>query len=499
MKRIFGAITKACCLLMWGPVAMHCSTGSPKNAPVKAVIDKPLPKNLDPFVQKSRLKGSTFIEVAEVKAQKDGLLYFCTGVQGLRIVDATNPEQMKALSTVRSILSHSKFARCQHLALGDKHVFVTNKGDEIQPTPFVSMVSLGDSPKEVSVFTKQGHTFEGIDAEGSDVYVAMHGKGVMRLKQNQDTLSEVTTLKDGLKNAWAVDVVGDLLYVADGENGLVIYDVSKKNAPTALGHIALEGVSQGLQVIDNVAFIAAGSAGLIAVDVSTPSQPQHLATHDTPGIALQVSIAGDIAYVADWSSVQLIDVKTPKAPRPFQSEHIKTQKKFSRVLGVSAQGGNVFVGEWTGMYAFQSDPNQKAPDLTVSQSELNFGKAVPGTPKMLTLTLNNNGTDTWMTTDFKVSENFSTTQTQLNLEPGEQKNIEITFNSTKEDEVKGSIEIHSNDPDEPVKRVLLRANPKGLGVGNKAKNVALRLLEGGVWESSAKRNKIIVLSYFATF
>ena len=480
-------------------LAFHCSGSQPPKPPIPVPNGEQPGQFQDPFIQRSRLEGSTFIEVAEIKTREDGTLFFCTGVQGLRIVDAKDPSNMESIATVSSSLSHPRFPRCQHVALGEETVFVTNKGDEIQPTPFVSMVTTSGTPREVSVFKKPGYSFEGIDSEGDYVYVAMHGHGVLVLRSDNNTLAEVTTFATGLTNAWSVDVLNDVLYIADGASGLVTYNVSNKTSPTLLGHIDLDGVAQSIQVIGNIAYIAAGSAGLITVDVSDPANPRILATIDTPGSALQVSVSQSIAYVADWNDVRLIDVQNPKTPKTIQSERIKTGESFSRVLGVSSLGRNAFIGEWTGMYAYEHRPSIKAPDLLISQRNLNFGKVDVGQKENQTLFIENNGDARLVAYDITTSEGFSVKQNRISLKPGESGFVEVSFEPTEDEEKSGSLRIRSDDPDETTKDVPLKANADGLGVGNQAEEVELRLLKGELWNSSAVRNKVIVLAYFATF
>ena len=70
-----------------------------------------------------------------------------------------------------------------------------------------------------------------------------------------------------------IDVIGDTAYVADGNLGLVILDVTIKAAPIALGICDTPGAAFGVHVSGDYAYIADYEEGLQIIDVSTSSSP----------------------------------------------------------------------------------------------------------------------------------------------------------------------------------------------------------------------------------
>lgn len=115
--------------------------------------------------------------------------------------------------------------------------------------------------------------------------------------------------------ARALALVGAHLLVADGTNGLLVYDVSEPRAPTRLATVPTEWSVNDVAVVADRAFLAEGARGLRILDLSDPSSPEPLGRAETPGDALAVAVAGDRAYVADWGTgVRVVDVSDPTAP-----------------------------------------------------------------------------------------------------------------------------------------------------------------------------------------
>jgi len=149
-------------------------------------------------------------------------------------------------------------------------------------------------------------------------------------------------------------LAGDYLYIADGDNGLVVADVTDPGLPEVVGHLALPGHAYSIDVFGSYVyigdkedtlrvisvvdpenpsevgkcpvgdealdvcvvgtnvFVAARGVGLVSVDVSTPSLPSIMDTFNTAGFSYDVYVSGDYAYVADATKgVRVIDVSDP--------------------------------------------------------------------------------------------------------------------------------------------------------------------------------------------
>jgi hypothetical protein len=113
-------------------------------------------------------------------------------------------------------------------------------------------------------------------------------------------------------------VVGNLAFVADGENGLRIVDLSKMPQVKEVGSFMppRERVDvREVEVRGAYAYVAAGYSGVSVVDISDPSQPHEVAHHATPRSATDITLSGDYAFVGDSRWLRVIDVSIPSSPK----------------------------------------------------------------------------------------------------------------------------------------------------------------------------------------
>ena len=116
-------------------------------------------------------------------------------------------------------------------------------------------------------------------------------------------------------NASGVQVVGNYAYVADGNSGLQIIDISNPNAPVLAGSYDTSGAARGVQVVGNYAYVADGNSGLQIINISNPITPVLAGSYDTRGYASRVQVAGNYAYVAGGNSgLQIINISNPITP-----------------------------------------------------------------------------------------------------------------------------------------------------------------------------------------
>ena len=121
-------------------------------------------------------------------------------------------------------------------------------------------------------------------------------------------------------HSYAVAVQGPIAYLGVGPR-LVLLDVSDPARPAVLGRTGvLPGVVQGVAVSGSHAYVAAGDGGLRVVDVSDPAHPREVGSCDTPGEAWGVAVSGSYAYVAAGDAgLRIVDVSDPAHPREVGS------------------------------------------------------------------------------------------------------------------------------------------------------------------------------------
>jgi subtilisin-like proprotein convertase family protein len=126
-----------------------------------------------------------------------------------------------------------------------------------------------------------------------------------------DGLSE--TLRAFDVTVW--DATGPFAYVAAGDAGMMVIDLSRPEMPRTIATLPTPGVAQDITLVGDTAYVAAGAAGLMIVDVSAPIQPVRLAVVATPGFAGSASVVEDQVFIADgYTGVALVDASDPAVP-----------------------------------------------------------------------------------------------------------------------------------------------------------------------------------------
>ena len=151
------------------------------------------------------------------------------------------------------------------------------------------------------------------------------------------------------------DETSGRLYVAKGDLGVDIWDISDTESPKKCGSFNTPGYACGLSTRGNYVYIADGDAGVQVInvadpanpfivadfemacatnivlnesyafvtdlglrilDISIPAEPREIAYIETPGVARDLHIEGYYAYVADdWCGVRIIDIHDITRPQ----------------------------------------------------------------------------------------------------------------------------------------------------------------------------------------
>ncbi|MBX3670121.1 MAG: choice-of-anchor D domain-containing protein [Rhodocyclaceae bacterium] len=182
--------------------------------------------------------------------------------------------------------------------------------------------------------TERDSDFDGLP---DDVEFAI-GSGAGNRDTNRDGIDDFAAVKQGLDprsgfaipngivastaldgTARAVAVTGSAqdptqltAYVATGEYGLAIVDVSRFTRPEIAGQIDLNGVNGDVSVdpLRQIAAVAGGTAGLHLVDVSDPAAPQLTQSVLLADPVTRVEVRDGLAFVAAGKNIATIDLNT---------------------------------------------------------------------------------------------------------------------------------------------------------------------------------------------
>ena len=130
-----------------------------------------------------------------------------------------------------------------------------------------------------------------------------------------------------------------LAYVANGNGGLQIIDVSKPQAPQRVGGFYGHGKAAALALYKGYVYMAAAGSGILIFDVSNPQAPVPIAAQPVRGGAADIHIAPPYAYVGTKSGdLFIFDLSEPLRPR--QLGHIQTP---GRIVDLTARDGLVYL------------------------------------------------------------------------------------------------------------------------------------------------------------
>jgi hypothetical protein len=484
---------------------------------------------LSPLVQLQRLQGEEdHMHVAQLRYREvDSKLFYCSYTVGM--IDASDPQGMDYDVQGLQHVTPSGSPRdpgCLHLAWDEDDlniIYTTHRGN-IDFAEFLSGWDLTDpdAPVQLPALQEPGIRYGGVDVENGLIYVALQegGLGIY----DYDAVNGFTHISTatGLENAWSVQVIGDIAYVADGTGGLATVDVSDQLAPSFIGRVPFGGIAEDLVVADGIAYVAAGSAGLVLVDVADPAAPVVLSQVPTDGSAVGVAYAAGRAYVAAWNDTRVYDVSDPAAPTMLSSLRLTTEQDYencsgdpevcvadtsrpdptARNLAVAATGDTMFVGNWWVPYSFRVFPERTAPHIVLPEDValIDFGPTDVGTASTHELTVKNDGTapltlyDNWID-----NEAFSVSPTQVKIEPGESTVLTLTYTATADSLETANLQLRSDDPLQPVRTAYLVGNQPGLGVGQPLPDVMVTLFDGSSYSTATQTGNIMILAYFATF
>ncbi|MBI4323770.1 MAG: hypothetical protein HY674_00740, partial [Chloroflexi bacterium] len=261
--------------------------------------------------------GNLFSDFQDI-ALEGQIAYVAAGQQGLEIFDISNPANLQLLAGpfetsgwASAVAISGKYAY-----LIDEEAGVNGKGglrvidvtDPANPLPVGNLV-LNGKPADLAV-------------SGDFAYVATSDNGGLGGGLQVIDVSDPTTPKPigryeaGIR-ARAVAVAGKhaFLSIHQGDRGeLVALDISDRANPERLASYAFAAPCcvnylDDVQIAGNYAYLAKGESGLEVLDISNPANPQSIGAYDTV-YAEGLAIRDNQVFVADgYAGLKIFEVK----------------------------------------------------------------------------------------------------------------------------------------------------------------------------------------------
>ena len=284
-------------------------------------------------------------------------VYIATKDQGLLILDVSDFQNLKIIKSVPQVKEAydvSLRGSIAYVASGKNGFYVLDVSDrsEEPDIPILGQNSFPDDANQIEVvddyvfvaddrnglrsfgsplkfnFQNQGTAsskgnFEAVNVNGKYAYVAAGDAGIRVVNVSEKTAPISVLFTDPVGDyATALDIHNDNMYVTYRSAGLKEYNIAENPEKPILTdvEVAISGEANDVIVKGQYAYVAAGSAGLQIVDLASNIANPQIYAVETPGTAHSVFLFGDYAYVADGGSgFQAIKITDPTKPEPPQT------------------------------------------------------------------------------------------------------------------------------------------------------------------------------------
>ena len=225
-------------------------------------------------------------------------VYLADGIEGLRVVDISDPTQPVEVGNLLSIGFVWGIDVAGHYAYLSSftNLYIADITDPTNPV----LIGTGSC------------CYGGRDLKVAGNYAYIHaqldGFHIMDVS-NPANPSWVST-SPGTISLWGVEVIGNHVYLAQG-SGLQVLDVTNPAVPVQVGvYDATFGVD-GLDLFGDYAYLT-GAVNEI-VDISDPTSIEPVSTIESP-YGIDVVVGNSRAYLVTWPGILAIDVTSPTVP-----------------------------------------------------------------------------------------------------------------------------------------------------------------------------------------
>ncbi|BBO85881.1 hypothetical protein DSCO28_64470 [Desulfosarcina ovata subsp. sediminis] len=196
--------------------------------------------------------------------------------------------------------------------------------------------------------------FRAYDGDDWEIYIAKYIEGSF-------TSSENTGETHGLVKE------GELVFIANGSEHLVIADATDKSEMEEIGTLTIPDADDSFDICkkDNYVFLASGDSGVHVVDVSDATTPTLVSTLDTPDEATTISLIDNYLYIGDQTGgLRIVDISDPQSMNE---------------VGVLLLSGSTYGTSINGSYAYVANFSQgmKVVDISTPQSPVEVASYSP--------------------------------------------------------------------------------------------------------------------------
>ncbi len=222
----------------------------------------------------------------------------------------------------RPEISMPRYERMAPGATTDVYVQIVDDGDEeldvdVTTSHAGASVSYDEDTGDLTIDAPAGFvgvfeiTVSAVEAGYDDLDPTVERLYVFAQNDGDPEFTAVRELLDA-GPALAATVQDGLLFLAAGDAGLQVFDLTDPEDPQLLDSIDTGGSARQVEVADGAAFVAAGAGGFRAIDVSDPTDLSDLDSAVGAEPAADFFLQGDFAFVAEGAAgLAIYDISDP--------------------------------------------------------------------------------------------------------------------------------------------------------------------------------------------
>jgi hypothetical protein len=225
----------------------------------------------------------------------DDYAYIADACKGLLIINISNPKRPKHTGSFRNLVAP------EGIFVSDNYAYLADGYEGLV------IIDISDpfKPEYVSRFDTPGYAL-GVNISDNKAYVADGRIGGLIIidisdPSNLKCVGEFNKANNYNFNSRKLAIKDNFAFVVDS-TGLAVIDISDPNMPKYGGRFTTSGSSEDIVISGDYAYVADGEGGLVIFDIKDPVGPEYLSTfsnnlEDT----YDVTVSGNYAYVVDRS------------------------------------------------------------------------------------------------------------------------------------------------------------------------------------------------------
>jgi len=306
----------------------------------------------------THIKSSTYtVEINELDYYDDGgtalgvyvsgnYAYIADETDGLEIIDISDPTNIFLVKKYNNVNEAQKV-----IVSGIYAYLLENTHFNIFTYGYVELINL-ENGEILDITIPEGDPMWRQDTSSmrllGNLYIANGAWGVEawyppypRGFPFYDSPNKIHTYYHGTNSSRDVDVAGGYVYVADGSNGLEIYDESDESF---INSYYDDGYASVIFVSGSYAYVGEGNEGFEILDISDPYNLIEVGSfYDGSGYVEDIVVSGNYAYVADrYDGLEIIDISDPYHP-----EEVVEHNDGGAAMEVFVSGSYVYLADGT--------------------------------------------------------------------------------------------------------------------------------------------------------